>query len=146
MHVLRLGNLPFDNQFILDGAALDEMCLPLQRWVQLWVLGSKLEENEMTAILQDMPEVKAAYDEYKRFTSDPVLRQKAMARERYLTDQYLDRADALAEGRAEGRAEGEAVGVVRGKIETARNMKRKGYAVADIVDITGLSVSEVEGL
>jgi predicted transposase/invertase (TIGR01784 family) len=66
------------------------------------------------------------------------MRERAKARERFLIDQRLDRAEAREEGLAEG--------VVRGKIETARNMKRKGYAVADIADMTGLPVSEVERL
>ena len=88
----------------------------------------------MSAILQDVPEVRAAYDEYRRFASDPVMREKIESRERFLTDQYLDRAEALAEGRVEE------------KIATVRNMKRKGYSVTDIAEITGLPLSEVERL
>ncbi|MCR5569141.1 MAG: hypothetical protein K6G31_07690 [Paludibacteraceae bacterium] len=46
------------------------------------------------------------------------------------------------EGFAEGRAEGEAMK----NIEHARKMKAKGYPIADIADITGLSLSEIEKL
>ena len=60
-----------------------------------------------------MPEVQAAYDEYQRFASDPVMRKKIESRERFLTDRYLDRTDALAEGRAERNS------------EVAQNMKQK---------------------
>ncbi len=37
-------------------------------------------------------------------------------------------------------------GKMEGKIETARNMKAKGFSVADISDITGLSTTEIAGL
>ena len=129
IHFLRLGDLLRNS---LSG--LDELCLELQRWMQFWVYGSKLEKKEMSTMLQDVPEVQAAYDEYQRFVSDPVMREKIESRERFLTDRYLDRADALAEGRAEA------------KIETAQNMKRKGYPVSDIADLTGLWLAEIERL
>ena len=85
-------------------------------------------------MLQDAPEVQAAYNEYKRFTSDPVIREKLESRERFLIDQYLDRAEAREEGRTEE------------KIANARNFKRLGVPVATIAEATGLSVSEVERL
>ena len=47
-------------------------------------------------------------------------------------------AEGLAEGRAEGRAEA--------KLENARRMKAKGYPLDDIVDITGLTIEEIEKL
>jgi len=100
--------------------------------------GSEWEEKKMSAILQDVPEVQAAYGEYKRFTADPVMREKAKARERYWTDRRLDRAEGREEGRQEGRDE-------KG-FEVARNMKAKGYSVAEIADISGLSLPEIERL
>ena len=47
-------------------------------------------------------------------------------------------AEGLAEGRAEGRAEE--------KLENARRMKSKGYPLDDIVDITGLTIEEINAL
>ena len=52
------------------------------------------------------------------------------------------RAEGLAEGRAEGRAEGEIIT----KMGNARKMKEKGYPIADIAEITGLSIEEIEKL
>ena len=92
----------------------------------------------MSAVLQDAPEVQAAYGEFRRFTADPVMREKAKARERYWTDRKLDRAEGREEGREEGRLEE--------KIENARNLKRLGVPVATIAEGTGLSPSEVERL
>ena len=46
--------------------------------------------------------------------------------------------EAKAEGHAEGRAEK--------KIENARKMKAKGFAIEDIAEITGLTAEEIENL
>ena len=66
------------------------------------------------------------------------------------------RAEGLAEGRAEGRAEGLVEGHEKGLAEgmekgrhnallaTAKRMKEKGLSSADIAEMTGLSVEEVE--
>ena len=152
IHFLRLGN------WNRQDSALGQLCRDLQCWLQFWAFGSELEGDQMSAMLRDVPEVQAAYDEFRRFTSDPVMREKLESRERFLTDRYLDRADALAEGRAEGRAEGEAIGRTKGRaegeaigrternLEVARNMKKKGYSIPDIADLTGLSLSEIERL
>ena len=51
-----------------------------------------------------------------------------------------------AEGRAEGREEGLAEGEYNKAMESARKMKAKGYPIADIADITGLSVEEIDSL
>jgi len=136
MHVLRLGDL------LRNLSGLDQFGLDLQRWMQLWAFGSKLEENEMSTMLQDCPPVLAAYEEFQRFSSDPVMRERVRARERYENDQRLKIGGARREGRKEGRVEGRA----EEKIETASVMKKKGYSVADIAEITGLPPSEIERL
>ena len=58
------------------------------------------------------------------------------------------RAEGLAEGEAKGRAEGLTEGEAKGRDEerkeNARKMKKKGFAVEDIADITGLSIEDIE--
>ena len=132
IHVLRLGDL------LRNLSGLDQFGLDLQRWMQLWAFGSKLQESEMSTMLQDCPPVLAAYEEFKRFSSDPAMREQVRARERFLNDQRLKVAGAKREGHAEGRAEE--------KIETAQNFKRLGVALATIAEATGLSLSEIERL
>ena len=83
MHVLRLGDLVRNN---LSG--LDDLCKELRRWMQFWALGEKLEEEEMSTMLHDSPDVLQAYEEYKRFTADPVVWDKIRARERFEIDQH----------------------------------------------------------
>jgi predicted transposase/invertase (TIGR01784 family) len=129
IHYLRVGNL--DRQSL---SGLDSLCVDLQRWMQFLRFGSEWEEERMSTILQDAPEVQAAYGEYKRFVADPVMREKIKARERYWTDRNLDRAESKEEGREE-----------KG-LEVARNLKREGLDSAFIARTTGLSLSEVERL
>ena len=60
----------------------------------------------------------------------------------------LDTAEeeGRAEGREEGRAEGRAEGEHLKAINIARKMKSKGFSVADISDLTGLSEEEIDSL
>ena len=129
MHFLRLGDLLRNK---LSG--LDQFGLKLQRWMQFWALGSELEEDKMSTMLQDVPEVRQAYEEFKRFSADPVMQEKVKARERFLIDQHLNRIEAKEEGRTEKAR------------ETAAMMKKKGYPAAEIAEMTGLPLSEIEQL
>lgn len=53
-------------------------------------------------------------------------------------------------GMAKGEAEGKIKGKIEGKIEEKTNialkMKKKGYNISDIEEITGLTSSEIEAL
>jgi predicted transposase/invertase (TIGR01784 family) len=63
---------------------------------------------------------------------------------------YRDNRNVLDTARAEGEAIGEARGLEKGEAkkarETADAMKKKGYPVAEITEMTGLSPSEIERL
>jgi predicted transposase/invertase (TIGR01784 family) len=141
MHVLRLGDLLRNNLL-----GLDQFCLELQRWVQFWVFGAKLEDTKMSTMLQDCPPVQAAYEELKRFSSDSVMREKARARQRFLDEQMIIMNDVREEGEAIGEARGEARGRAEKARETAAIMKREGFGSAVIAKITGLPLAEIERL
>lgn len=53
---------------------------------------------------------------------------------------------SLAEGREEGRLEGREEGRKEGIGQVAKNMKVRGLTVSDIIELTGLSQSEIEKL
>jgi predicted transposase/invertase (TIGR01784 family) len=129
IHVLRLGDL-IRNKLV----GLDQFGLDLRRWMQLWTFGSKLKESEMSTMLEDCPPVLAAYEEFKKFSSDPVMREKVRARERFLNDERLKIAGAKREGRKER------------DIEVAQNMKNDGVDPHVIAKYTGLPLSEINGL
>ena len=128
MHVLRLGDL------LRNISELDQFEGDLQRWLQFWAFGSKLKESEMSTMLQDSPPVLAAYEEFQRFSSDPEMREKVRARERFLIDERLKLGGAERKGRTEKA------------YESATIMKSKGYSTAEISEITGLPLSEIERL
>ena len=56
------------------------------------------------------------------------------------------RAEGREEGRAEGLEEGRAEGLEKGKKEVARQMKKMGLSVAQIVQASGLPEDVVDGL
>lgn len=60
---------------------------------------------------------------------------------------YLNTFNSAEKKAAEkGRVEGHAEGRAEEKLENARRMKSKGYPLDDIVDITGLTIEEIEKL
>ena len=79
---------------------------------------------------------------YRKFTADPELRYIYEAR----LKARLDRNSMMGEARDDGLAEGEETGIEKGKVETARNLKRIGVAIDTIVQATGLTKEVVEGL
>ncbi len=54
--------------------------------------------------------------------------------------------DAIETAKDDGRAEGRAEGIEETNRANARKMKAKGYLVADIAEITGLSMEDVDSL
>jgi len=129
IHVLRLGNF-IENGFV----GLEQFGLGLRRWMEFWAYGTTAEEQEMTTMLQDAPEILAAFDEYNRFKTDPAMRERVRARQRFLDDERLKLTGAWDEGN-DAKAH-----------EVVRNMKQEGFDTAMISKMTGLSLSEVERL
>ena len=56
------------------------------------------------------------------------------------------KADGRKEGLEEGRAEGRAEGLAEGILVVALKMKQKGKSIEEIVELTGLSLEEIEQL
>ena len=56
------------------------------------------------------------------------------------------REQGLAEGRAEGLAEGRAEGILEGKAEIVRKMYYDGMKKEHIIELTGLSITEIDML
>ena len=59
---------------------------------------------------------------------------------------YNDYLNTVNSAEKKGHAEGLAEGRAEEKLENARRMKSKGYPLDDIVDITGLTIEEIEKL
>ena len=105
----------------------------------------------MVDSLVEQGRIFAEIDEaYRKFMADPELMYIYEGR----LKARLDRNSMMGEARDDGKAEGEAIGEIKGdakglekgKVETARNLKRIGVATETIVQATGLTKEEVEGL
>jgi predicted transposase/invertase (TIGR01784 family) len=98
--------------------------------------------------LQKEPEIARI----SNFTPEEVSEYEAslMTRWDYSASMKFAKEEGVAIGEARGVAIGEARGVAIGReeglLQTARKMKAKGFNIAVICEITGLSEAEVEGL
>ncbi|SEH05012.1 PD-(D/E)XK nuclease family transposase [Candidatus Venteria ishoeyi] len=87
----------------------------------------------------------AEYTEYE--TSLKIYRDLKNSIDTAFDDGKLEgRAEGMAEGMTKGRAEGLAEGEQQALLCTAEKLKKAGVAVEIIVQTTGLSVREIEGL
>ena len=102
---------------------------------------AELLENEDTRKALSLVEKSAMNEEqlyaYDRFWMS-VTDQEGFLEARY----HRGMKDGLAEGRAKGLAEG----INETNRRNALRMKAKGYAIADIAEITGLTIKEIEKL
>jgi predicted transposase/invertase (TIGR01784 family) len=80
--------------------------------------------------------------EEQRDAYDRVLDAIRLVRDREKTNFNRGKAEGIAEGKAEGLAEGEK----QKALAIARKLKAKSTPAADIVDITGLPLSEIQKL
>ena len=133
MHFLRLGNM---RQQQWEG--LEVMEDDLQYWMNFFAFGATVSEDKMTQLVEKSPAVMAAYEEFRRFTLNEEMQDMERRRRRFLEDHRIYVGAARSEGIAQGKAEG--------KIEVVHNMRRKGYGVEAIAELTGLSHAEIERL
>ena len=70
---------------------------------------------------------------------EETIRRRVMRKAEEEANKKAEEMIKEAEAKAEAKAEQQ-------KIDTARRMKAKGYAVGDIAEITGLTAEEIEGL
>ena len=129
MHYLRQGDLAKRKM-----AGLAELHRGLRDWLNFFTFGGTKTEEQMAQLVDNNPAVMAAYEEFKRFTSDAVMRDLEWRRRRFIEDQRLYVSAARTEGKAER------------DIEIARNMKAEGFDTVIIAKMTGLSSSEIERL
>ena len=117
--------------------------VPLEQWIYFLNTGEipddanapGLPEARERLKLDRMSKVElAAY--YKHLDNVVILRDNIVTA----------RGEGHIEGHAEGRAEGLAEGAQMQNLENAKRMKTKGYSSADIADITGLAIEEIEKL
>ena len=139
LHVLEPKDV-FPEYYVIRVNEFDKLAVtPLEEWMQYLkdeyirpdttVSGLK-EARERLEYLRMSPEEQHEYDYYL----DTLVRDTDVMKTKILEAEIKARKQGMAEGLAEGHA------------EDARKMKKKGYAIEDIMDITGLSAEEIAAL
>ncbi|MEL3908247.1 MAG: Rpn family recombination-promoting nuclease/putative transposase [Treponemataceae bacterium] len=115
---------------------------------------SEKAEPELRALLQYMNEMPATTEFTKKLDEKvKAIKQNEARRKEYMNINAFEmdaRRDGIAIGLMKGLSQGEARGIQKGayqtKLETAKKMKYKGFNVADISDLTGLTKAEIDKL
>ena len=100
------------------------------------------EEDAMKTLVSENEVIKKAHDRYESFTRSDELREIYEAREKYKRDE----ATRLHLAEKRGIEQGIDRGKQEGKHEDARRMLARGLDTDLIIDITGLTREEIEGL
>ena len=111
-------------------------------------------EEEYTMLAEKKPIFKKVVAVVKKLSADEEARMEYDQHELWRMDYAATMRNAARKGMArglekgmeKGRAEGKSEGKMEGKMETARIMKSKGFSIADIASITGLTKKEIEKL
>lgn len=142
----------FPEYFVIRVNEYDKLAVtPLEEWLQYLkdeyirpdttVPGLK-EARERLEYLRMSQEERWAYDHYL----DTLVRDTDVMKTKLLEAEIQGQKKGHEVGFAEGRVEGRAEGKDEANRENARKMKALGYAIEDIVEITGFSIEEVEKL
>ncbi len=107
----------------------------LTKWM-LFLSGDDKTKEELA--MTDMG-IEKAYDELHRISQDEVMRERAIARDKWLSDQATRREQARKEGKEEGKEEGKA----EGKEETVLSMHTEGLSVEIITRVMKMSEEKV---
>jgi predicted transposase/invertase (TIGR01784 family) len=122
-------------KFNLKEASLNDM-------FSVWMFFLKNPELIPDEFVQKVPEVHEALEELKVMSLDEKFRAAYRAHVKAENDRRSREANARIEGEEKGRAEGRA----EEKKKTALKLLEKGMSVADIAEITNLSVEEIRAL
>ena len=109
-----------------------------------WILQDSVFKklSEIAEVASLNKEERKQYDESLRHYRDTLIVMEGQ----YMEGEKKGRAEGRAEGLAEGEKKGRAEGRTEEKLDNARKMKAKGFAVEDILDITGLTAEEIDTL
>ena len=94
-------------------------------------------------------DLEMAQDILRKATEEEILRERALAREKFLRDKlHMENRykHGLEEGRADGYAAGHAEGRAEEKREIAANLKSDGVPMDIIAKSTGLTIEVIEKL
>ena len=109
--------------------------VPLEQWIYFLNTGEIPDD----ANAPGLPEAR------ERLKLDRMSKAELAAYYKHLDNVVILR-DNIVTARGEGHIEGSAEGAQMQNLENAKRMKDKGYSSADIADITGLTIEDIEKL
>jgi predicted transposase/invertase (TIGR01784 family) len=112
-------------------------------WMRLILAKS---EEEYTMLAEKKPIFKKVVAVVKKLSADEEARLEYDKHELWRMDYAATMRNAARKGMERGLEKGLEKGEAKSKIETAQKMKSKGFSVADIADITGLTKKEIDKL
>ena len=141
--MVELNKLPKEHQKLLDLR---------EKWCYFLYHSTALSE-EARKTLSQHEELKMALNNLDQLKEDEQLRQKALDREMSLVAWNMDRLglmEKIEEGMAKGMAKGKAEGIEEGRakeqLAIAKRLLKKGYTLPEILEITGLSATDLSQL
>ena len=90
--------------------------------------------------------MKKAKEKLNTMSEDETIRRLAELREKAILDELEVKAYNYKKGKNDGLEQGRAEGISQNNKEIAKKMKKKGYLVEDIIEITNLPKEEIEKL
>ncbi len=102
------------------------------------------EDFEMLATKN--PYIESAYQQLQVISQDKKKRLEYEARQKAILDYNQGMLEAERRGREAGERIGREAGEYDNKIQTAKNMIKKGFDKKDIIEITGLTAKELDNL
>lgn len=122
---------------VLELPKVDRMeKLDRQEVLAKWVLFLTGDDQTKEALAMTDLGIERAYDELQRVSKDEVMRERAIARDKFLSDQATRKELARLEGIEVGRAEGKSEAILA-------MYTTGGMSAENIASILGLSVEEV---
>ena len=139
---------------------LNELSTVTDRWLYFFKYAERTTEQDAEQVVGGHEEIGRAYEVLNRFswTDDQIFiyeqEEKSERDLKAMIAAGIDegeargraegRAEGLAKGLVKGRVEGEIAGKTKAKIEIARKMIQSGMSIEAVVEITGLTRSEIE--
>ena len=104
------------------------------------------ESKEVANYMKNNESMKKAKEKLNTMSEDERIRRLAELREKAILDELEVKAYNYKKGKNDGLEQGRAEGLEQKSKEIAKKMKKKGYSIEDIIEITNLSKLEIEQL
>lgn len=104
------------------------------------------ESKEVTSYMEHNESMKKAKEKLNTMSEDERIRRLAELREKAILDELEVKAYNYRKGKNDGLQQGRAEGLKQKNKEIAKKMKKKGFLIEDIIEITNLSKQEIEQL